>query len=310
LIFEGNPVGRMRWVQRVLPTLGAELDVACIHLTTMEAPFFSRLPILISPAGFGADDPPSGFRARLGKSIGSGGAARASASLWPMDLPAPQPALANLVCLPPLTNRHFLPAPGSQAGGGGQALAELRTLGLPETYILYHGPGSISMLRLVMEAWSWAAQALGGELSLVLLGLNEAERLQLKNLLSGSDLAKTVIALEQCPPALLPWIYQRCEVYFHPAPVSPWGDPVRQALACGRPVVAASSPAMEALVGPAAYLAPAGDGRALGAALISVVVETSLGEDLAGKARQRAEAWSTDAFSQKLGEIYRRFALG
>ena len=299
-----SPASRLRWEQRLLPALGEEVGADCIHMTSMGAPFFSRLPVLVSPTGYGTQEEPSGLRARLLQSIGIGGAARASAWLWPSDLPAPQPAPVNQVSLSPLVHPVFFQA------AGGRIPAELQASGLPETYILYHGPGSFSAMRFVLEAWSWAALPLGGGLPLLLLGLTDAVRQQLKDFLAGSDLEKTVIALGDCSPGHLPWIYQHCEAYFHPASVSPWGDAVRQALACGKPVVAAASPGMDALVGSAAYLAPGDDRRALGAALLSVIVETSLGEELANKARQRAEEWSGNEFVRELGDFYLRLASG
>jgi glycosyltransferase involved in cell wall biosynthesis len=91
---------------------------------------------------------------------------------------------------------------------------------------------------------------------------------------------------------------------FHPAPIAPWGAPERHALACGKPVVASENLFSDALFGPAAYLAPAGDARALGAALITVVVEDSVAENLSQAARQRAESWLDQGFGQKLYEAY------
>jgi glycosyltransferase involved in cell wall biosynthesis len=61
---------------------------------------------------------------------------------------------------------------------------------------------------------------------------------------------------------------------------------------------------MSALVGPAAYLVKAGDTRAMGAALITILVEEEVSERLAQAARQRAGAWSLSAFADGLAEAY------
>jgi glycosyltransferase involved in cell wall biosynthesis len=81
---------------------------------------------------------------------------------------------------------------------------------------------------------------------------------------------------------------------------------LRLALASGRPVVAADHPLADALVGPAAYLAPAGDSRALGAGLITVLVEEDLAGRLSQAARQRAASWRLDRFPGRLEETYRQ----
>ena len=113
--------------------------------------------------------------------------------------------------------------------------------------------------------------------------------------------------MRSLPPVELSFvaeIYRACAALFHPAAISPWGSPVRYALACGRPVVAAEDRFTDALVGPAAYLVPANNARALGAAVITVVVEEEVSERLSEAARQRAAAWDKDAFSQALLTAY------
>ena len=99
-------------------------------------------------------------------------------------------------------------------------------------------------------------------------------------------------------------IYQGCSALFHPAPLSPWGGAVSWALACGKPVVAAESALTDALVGPAAYLAPLDDARALGAALITVLVEEEVAEKLSLAAQKQAAGWHSPAFGQELLAAY------
>ncbi len=81
-------------------------------------------------------------------------------------------------------------------------------------------------------------------------------------------------------PPEIPALYRRASALFHPAPVTPWGGPVRHALASGAPVVALETGLSSAMVGPAAYLVPGEDDRAMGAALITVIVEDEVREQL------------------------------
>jgi glycosyltransferase involved in cell wall biosynthesis len=82
-------------------------------------------------------------------------------------------------------------------------------------------------------------------------------------------------------------IYRGSSALFHPLEDPPWGGPVRLALAYGKPVVSFESEVIGALVGPAAYLVKAGDTRAMGAALVTILVEEEVSQRLAQAARQR-----------------------
>jgi glycosyltransferase involved in cell wall biosynthesis len=161
-------------------------------------------------------------------------------------------------------------------------------------------------LQRLLECWQWASGPIGDQYPLVILGLPEQQREALHGLVRRLDLGETVRSLPDVPVELLSTVYRGCSVYFHPAPFSAWGDPVQNALACGIPVVAAESPLADAIVGPAAYLAPGEDTRSLGAALLTVIVEEEVAGDLAQSARQRSREWRGPAFGQALREAYRQ----
>jgi glycosyltransferase involved in cell wall biosynthesis len=294
-----TPAARLGWVQRALPGLAARLGADLLHLTAPAAPLFGRAGCVVSPCGLGGEAG-SGLAARLGEALGYGGLARARAVLWPEDLPAP--ALpAALLRLPPLVHPAFWPdAPPAPPD-------DLAGLDLPETFILYHGSpaeAGSGALEQVLEAWSWVAGSLSEYYPLLLAGLGQAAKATLPKLLAGSRLAGSLRPLPPLSPAALAEVYRRCAALFQPLPGTPWGEPVRHALACGRPVVACDDPLTAALAGPAAYLASPGDGRALGAALISVVVEEALAEQLSAAARQRSAAWRGADFAEALVKLY------
>jgi glycosyltransferase involved in cell wall biosynthesis len=117
-------------------------------------------------------------------------------------------------------------------------------------------------------------------------------------------LGSTVHLVPPVAPNLTFHFYQRCAALFQVRPPSPWGGAINQALACGRPVVATEDALTAALVGPAGYLAPADQPRLLGAALITVIVEESVGESLSKAAHQRAAGWDSSRFTRCLLEAY------
>jgi hypothetical protein len=318
---------RLVWEQRTLSSLARRSGVQLLHGVSPSAPLFGRSISVVSPGGFdgpwsagaagegsegrdqrGARDEGLSIARRLQESLAQGGLARARAIFWPEDLPQPH-LPARLIPLPPVLHPDFFsplqdtPEPGAIGAG---LFPEL-----PETFILYHGPTNRSWLLRLLEAWSWAAGAIGDYYPLLILGLDSAAGAGLSRLLEELQMAGTVRALPVLPTPALAAIYQRCTALFHPAPLSPWGCPVRAALACGKPVVALESPYADAVAGPAAYLAPAGQDRSLGAALITVVVEPEVSENLSRQARARAAAWQDNGsggegrFGARLAAAYR-----
>ncbi|HEX7976791.1 MAG TPA: glycosyltransferase [Anaerolineales bacterium] len=308
-----NERARLKWEQRVLPGLSRRLDTRLLHLTGANAALLNPTSTVISPTSQGmypfSEQRPThqpGLASRWREAAGAVGSLRAHAVLWPADLPEP-PLSIPLMGLSPAVHPAFnSQSPNLQAGLAG--------LELPEPYILYHGPHTSQDLSALLAAWSWAAGPIGGDCPLLLLGLEDADRARLAALLSEYDLAGSVRALPALPVGALAAVYQGCAVLFNPVDTSPWGSSIRRALSCGKPVVALQTALTDALVGPAAYLVsgsradPAGS-RALGAALITVIVEESLSAALSQAAIQRAAAWSGAAFSQQLFAAYQKAAL-
>lgn len=296
------------WEQRILPKLARDSGAELLHLTSPHPPLLIPPLCVVSPCGFSANrlsserpERPAAVTTRLRAALAQGGLTRLRAIFWPTDLPQlnlPQP----VITLPPTVHPDFIYDPEKNGGPGpGEYLA----LDLPETYILYHGPCSSQDLQHLVAAWSWAADSIGDYYPLVILGLDDAGRENLSKLSNQYDLGATIRALSELPPRLIPWLYRRCSALFHPAPISPWGGPVRQALASGKPVVASENQLAARIVGPGAYLVPGNDSRALGAALITTIVEEAVAESLSQAARQQAKSWRLADFGRELGVAYR-----
>ncbi len=116
----------------------------------------------------------------------------------------------------------------------------------------------------------------------------------------SKGLEDTIVPYPSLPTRYLPQIYARAAVLFHPAPATPAGSPLRLALAWGVPIAGLEEPTTEALVGDAAYLAPATDPRALGAALVTLMVEPAVAEALAQRGITRASTWTDAKFLQAI----------
>jgi hypothetical protein len=315
-----SDAGRLHWEQRRLPEIARRRQAGLVHTTGAGVPVLSATPSVLSPTSVPAEDIPDGYRpavrhrslaGRLRDAFAQGGLARAHTQLWPNDLPAPASG-PRPERLPPGVHPHFHPRiEGAEASPS--SAEELRRLELPETYILYHGPAGETSLRRLLDAWSWAAGAIGDYYPLLLVGLDVLEQERLAALLAEYELTGTARPLPAVRLEVLAELYRGCTVLFHPLEIAAWGNAVRLALSCAKPVVGLETNRSSALCGPAAYLtrpdaAYAQERRALGAALLTVVVEDTLAEDLSQQARQRAAAWSFTAFSQSLKQIYRSLA--
>ncbi len=272
--------GRLAWQQRLLPRLARRAGAEVLHSSSFAAPFFFDAACTASPVGSGFADEGSaeGFAGRLRSALGAGGLARARAVLWPADLPQPAFAAAFQGCAPFV--HPALLNPGA---------AEPGPL-LPEAFVLYHGPGAESDLRRLLAAWSWAARAIGEQYPLVAVGLADAQARLLEQLTLEYQVSESVLAPTGLTPLDLPGLYRRCCALFHPAEISPWGDPLLMALACGKPVAAAQTPSAAQRAGDAAYLAEIDSPRALGAALLTVVVDERAAESLGQRAIRRYAA--------------------
>ncbi len=273
------------WEQNRLQALAAEHSAAAIHTTARAASLLGKVPTLVSPAEYN-----DAGRSRMAAAQAHGGLARARL-LWPSDLPAPAHSGA-LTTLPPCVSLDA------------QAVLPAHT---PAEYVLYHGSGQPEALLPLLKAWTWAAGSIGELYPLLIAGLDPQQDAWLQAQLPIFDLQDDVQVVHPTPTELHALI-QNCTALVHPEPPPAWGSSLRQALACGKAVVALQEPLTEAMVGSAAYLAAAGDTRSLGAAILTVVVEEGVRAGLEQQAAQKSASWDAGAFEAALKAVYLELA--
>jgi hypothetical protein len=294
-----SPWKRLLWEQRVIPQVFREVRADLIHLTRPTVPLRGAADTVISPAGFPNERPTRAVRRtkrgiwqRLQEATAQAGLAQARAYFWPNDLPESSGFLpAKPVLLPPMPPARF-----PDLGGTAPQL--------PEAFILYHGPGDEGDLARVLSGWSWAAGSIGEYYPLLVLTQTEVEHQRLQTLAKEFKLTGSLRSLKGIPSWQLQKIYQKCSAVFHPTLVSPWGGPLRMGLANHVPIVAAEEAVTSAIVKKAAYLTKLDDARAMGAALITVIVEESVAEALSNEARAQTQDWNPSTFKKGLLEAY------
>ena len=179
---------------------------------------------------------------------------------------------------------------------------------LPESYLLAQGPFAEADLRGLLEAWTWGAASIGDTYPLLLLGIapNEAEAIEV--LLPEYHLEDYVQLLPALAWADLVALYQGASSVVLMRGGYHWGASARLTLAVGKTLVGIKNPALEELVGPAAYLVDEADWRSLGSTMIASVVDERIWERMEEAARQRSAAWDGAQFKAELSEIYGKFA--
>jgi glycosyltransferase involved in cell wall biosynthesis len=309
-----KPSGRLRWEQFTLPGLVRKINARILHLTTPTAPLSSDVVTLVSLCdydalsnSFGNSGGGRGFVGRLRGSLARGGISRIAGYLWPADLPGTNLS-KPLLRLPPVVPPGFTPtsnlvSPGDNSNGRFPSV-HLPGIDLPDTFLLYHGPNGQRHLEQLVAAWKWAAPAIGDYHPLVAVGLNAGSQQILNRLAVNYNLGGNLYPLSGITPELLPELYRKCSAVFHPAPASPWSGAVRLALVAGKPLVATERTNTDAIVGPAAYLAQEGNARALGAALVTIVVEEHIAEQLSRLSLQRSTNWQEKSFAEHLLAVY------
>jgi glycosyltransferase involved in cell wall biosynthesis len=290
---ENKPWKHLAWEQGELIRLGNDLKADFVHTTSQTAPLFSRLACTNSPAYFPGKSHLNPMTERLRLATGQGGLSTTQAQLWPADLPLSAP---NQIACPPFVHPEFSVSPSPK---------EISTAELPETFVLYHGPNNEADLRRLLSAWGWAAGPIGSSYPLLLTGQNAVARDFSWMLIKEFQATDSVQILPEVPIPSIPAVYQRCTVLFHPAEISPWGDPVLHAMAVGKPIAAAATAWASSRLGQAAYLAPLDDARALGAALITLVIEEDMAEKLGQAALQRSNTWNSATIQATLANLWK-----
>lgn len=279
----------LRGVARLAAALGGDV----LYGLEESAPWRSPIPV-VATAGI-----PSragrGLGPRLETALRHASLGGAAAVLLADDLPE-RPELHRVQRVPPLVSRSFHPeAPGDSSS-------------LNVDSVLAWLEGRLGLKR-VLAAWTWVDASLGDSVKLTLLcptaGWAQEARTEANSLGIGESV-ETVGFYEEPDVA---GFYRRARVLLHAGDIST-PQIFRWALASGVPLAAESSAAAAAVVGAAAYLVPPSDTRALGAAVLTLLVEDSVAGALRERGLERAEAYDArQALGRRL-EILRSIAGG
>jgi hypothetical protein len=254
--------------------LAASLGGDVLYGLEESAPWSSPIPV-VATAGIPRPARPS-LGSRLESALRRASLGGAAGVLLADDLPR-RTDLRRLQRVPPLVSKAF------HASGPGDSPSQ------GDDYVLAWVEGEVGLKR-VLAAWSWVDASLGDSVRLMLLcpTANSAEAARREA--EGLGIGESVVCVGFDEEPDVAGIYRRARVLVQAGDVST-PQVFRWALASGVPLAAESSAAAAAVAGTAAYLVPASDTRALGAAVLTLLVEDSVAGALRERGLERAAAY-------------------
>jgi glycosyltransferase involved in cell wall biosynthesis len=163
---------------------------------------------------------------------------------------------------------------------------------LEDDYVLCHGLRGTEASALA-AVWTWVDGSVGDTVPLVVCGLDGDGVMALNTAAEGMAVEHSMRVLQGVPYNHLPALYRGARALLRPSQTGNL-QVFRWALASGVPVVVPHAPHAAAMLGDSAYLVQPGDARALGAAVLTLVVEPQLHKQLKQRGLLRAAGYHKD----------------
>jgi hypothetical protein len=261
----------------------AELEADLLYGLHTSAPWRSSVPFVIEAGGVSL--PEMDTEGRLAGALSRAGARGASA-IFLLDDVVPTHGSGNVRKVPAAVSPRF------HWSREEASRVEAERFGLRGDYVLAWAC-SRSGLRRLLAAWTWVDGSLGDSVALALLCGNNSIRGEAEAQASDLDLAESVrpIVLDRADG--LPSLFRGARAFLG-VEAGPTPQILRWAMASGAAIAAESTPEAEAVTGEASYLAAPGDTRALGAAVLTLLVEEEVADRLRDRGLRRAEGYDFD----------------
>jgi len=296
---KGHP-GKVWFEQRAFPQAVTRLRADIAHVPYWGPPLRVSCPLVVTVLDvipIAIPEYRAGFTNRLYTSLVSA-AAKGAAHVLTISNDS-QRDITRHLGIPPerisvtylAVDRAFQPEPD-----GERDKAVHQRYHLPDDFVLYLGSYAVHKnVRLLLAAYTYVAQGLGADFPLVLAGHTpgtwgtprfpdlpaQIEAMGLK------DYVHWIGPVEEMDK---PSLYRLAKVFVFPSRYEGFGLGPLEAMASGTPVVACNISSIPEVTGDAAFLVEPNDSRAMGGAVLSLVVN----EDFAALMRNRGLARARD----------------
>ena len=176
--------------------------------------------------------------------------------------------------------------------------------GLPERFILAVGAGRPHKnIETLVEAFARLDPSLAP--ALVIGGVPDPRFLDgVSARIHAHGIASRVIRPGMIPETDLPVVYSLADAFVFPSLVEGFGTPPLEAMACGAPVLASTTPAVSEVVGDAAFAFDARDPEQLATALTRVLTDSALRTTLSQRGVERARAFTWEHIARETLQAY------
>jgi glycosyltransferase involved in cell wall biosynthesis len=195
-----------------------------------------------------------------------------------------------------------------------QAVRERYGLADVDEFVLYLGSYAVHKnVRLLLAAYTYVAQGLGPDVPLVLAGHTPAawgtpRFPDLPAYIRGTGLTDYVRWIGPVDEADKPALYRMASVFVFPSRYEGFGLGPLEAMASGTPVVASAASSIPEVVGDAAFLVDPDDSRAMGGAILSLILEPDHAALLRNRGLARAREFSWRRTAEATLAVYEQLA--
>lgn len=310
------PISNFRKVlfeQSILPRAAAALRAELIHVPYWAPPLNARVPIVVTIH----DIIPLILKAYRGGPLvrlytGLVAAAARGATLILTDSEASRRDIVEHLKTPEWRVRtiylaadpKFTPRPDPI-----DRAAVRKKYDLPGEYVLYlSGFDPRKNVETALQVYTWGQDAIGYSHPLVIAGkLPEksdgffTDPREIAKQLEVEDVVRFIGEVHEEDKVAL---YQGATAFLYPSRYEGFGLPALEALACGVPVVGSDASSIPEIVGDAGSLVSPDNARSMAGALIGIVTQMDLRDQLSGRAIQQAAKFSWDKTAHETVEAY------
>lgn len=304
----GHP-GKVWFEQHLFPRAVARLQADIAHVPYWGPPLRSPAPLIctvLDVIPLLVPEYSAGLRNRLYTSLVRA-AARGASHLLTLSAEGQRQIAAHIgvpaerVTVTPLAaDKVFHPEQGAERDGEVRARYGLDDA---DDFVLYLGAYAIHKnVRQLVAAYTYVAQGMGQGVPLVLAGHTPAawgtpRFPDLPAYIEELGLAPYVRWIGPVDEVDKPALYRLASVFAFPSLLEGFGLGPLEALASGTPVVACEASSIPEVTGDAAYLVAPGDSRAMGGAILSLLMQPEHAATMRnrGLARARDFSWRATA---------------
>ena len=285
-----RPLVRILWEQFVQPLVCNYERFDLLHAMAFVAPLLAALPTVVTIYDLTFQKLPQNFRAANRAYLGL--FARLSCRRAARVIAISHSTKRDVVQAYGIAdNRVDVIYPGLRAGMQRvepRAVADFREQrGLPARFILYLGTIEPRKNLSVLVAAYKKAQP--KDVKLVCAGGEGWMYSDVFRAVAELQLSRDVLFPGFVPEAELPLWYSAAEAFVYPSAYEGFGLPVLEALACGTPVITTTAGSLVEVAGRAALLCPPDDAPALADAIVRVISDAALREQLAAAGPLQAQ---------------------